>query len=125
MRVLRLPGGRPSVFRERQLNSMIVLSSPQTNFAFLFEYDEQLVRLGMLAEKYFAEDPNTCLLKIRQYAELLAQQIASRVGEYGIPGESQYDLLRRLLDRGILTRETAQIFGEIRRAGNAANHAVQ
>jgi type I restriction enzyme R subunit len=59
----------------------------QTNFAFLVEYDEQIVRLGMMAEKYFAEDPNTSLLKIRQYAELLAQQIATRVGAYDVPGE--------------------------------------
>jgi len=29
---------------------------PQTNFAQLEQHDEQLLRLGMLAEKYFAED---------------------------------------------------------------------
>lgn len=95
-----------------------------TNFSCLIEYDEQLVRLGMLAEKYFAEDPNTCLLKIRQFAELLAQQIAIRAGKYPDPGEAQYELLRRLQDEDILPREIAQVFGEIRRAGNAANHAI-
>ena len=31
----------------------------RTNFAHLEAHDEQLVRLGMLAERYFAEDPNT------------------------------------------------------------------
>ena len=34
--------------------------------------------------------------------------------------EPQYELLRRLQDQGILTREIAQLFGEVRRAGNAA-----
>lgn len=104
---------------------MMSKSLPPSNFACLLKYDEQLVRLGILAEKYFAEDPNTCLLKIRQYAELLAQQVAARVGEYGNPGESQYELLRRLQDQGILPREIALIFGEIRREGNAANHAIE
>jgi hypothetical protein len=44
-----------------------------SNFSFLKVHDEQLVRLGRLAERYFPEDPNTCLLKLRQLSELLAQ----------------------------------------------------
>jgi type I restriction enzyme R subunit len=78
----------------------------------------------MLAERYFAEDPNTALLKLRQLAELLAQLVAARVGLYTSRDEAQYDLLRRLQDQGILPREIAQLFGEVRRAGNAANHAI-
>ena len=30
-----------------------------SNFSVLSQYDEQLLRLGLLAEKYFADDPNT------------------------------------------------------------------
>jgi hypothetical protein len=30
-----------------------------SNFSVLSQHDEQLLRLGMLAEKYFADDPNT------------------------------------------------------------------
>ena len=41
-------------------------SMQQSNFTHLRAHDEQLVRLGLLAERYFAEDPNTCLLKLRQ-----------------------------------------------------------
>jgi len=100
-------------------------SLPPTNFTVLQEHDEQLLRLGMLAERYFAEDPNTCLLKLRQLAELLAQLVASRVGLYLSPEESQFELLRRLEDQGILPREIAQLFGEIRRAGNAASHTLK
>jgi hypothetical protein len=33
-------------------------SSLRSNFAHLQTHDEQLLRLGMLAERYFAEDPN-------------------------------------------------------------------
>ncbi|WP_201787904.1 hypothetical protein [Syntrophotalea acetylenica] len=74
----------------------------RSNFAILQEHDEQLLRLGMLAEKYFPEDPNTSILKLRQLAELLAQMVATKVGLYLSPEESQYDLLRRLQDRDIL-----------------------
>lgn len=35
----------------------------------------------MLAPRYFAEVLNTCLIKLRQLAELLAPLIATRVGE--------------------------------------------
>jgi type I restriction enzyme R subunit len=76
----------------------------------------------MLAERYFPDDPNTCLLKLRQLTELLAELVAARTGLYGSPEEPQYDLVRRLHDRGLLPREVAQLFGEVRRAGNAAVH---
>ena len=102
-----------------------MMALPKTNFAHLQEHDEQLVRLGRLAEKYFPDDPNTSLLKVRQLAELLAQLVATKVGQYEAPDEAQYELLRRLQDQGILPRDIAQLFGEVRRAGNAANHALR
>ena len=51
---------------------------PQCNFTHLQAHDEQLVRMGLLAERYFAEDPNTCLIKLRQLTELLAPITAWR-----------------------------------------------
>lgn len=95
-----------------------------SNFTHLQEHDLQLLKLGMLAEKYFADDPNTCLLKLRQLTEVLARLLASNVGIYQGPAEAQYDLLCRLRDHGILPREVYQLFGEIRRTGNAANHTL-
>lgn len=94
-----------------------------SNFAHLHAHDEQLLRLGMLAERYFTEDPNTCLLKLRQLAELLAQLVASGVGIFDRPEDGQYKLLFRLRDHGILPLEIYQLFGEVRRTGNAANHS--
>ncbi|MCC7433117.1 MAG: type I restriction-modification system endonuclease [Methanoregulaceae archaeon] len=99
-------------------------TSIRTNFAIFIEHDPQLLRLGMLAERYFTEDPNTSVLKIRQFAELLAQRVASEVGEFTSTEEPQYELLRRLQDSGVLPREVAQLFGHIRRTGNAANHSL-
>jgi type I restriction enzyme R subunit len=100
------------------------LNKLRTNFAFLEAHDPQLVRLGMLAERYFPDDPNTSILKLRQLAELLAQLVAGKVGVFTSSAEAQYDLLRRLQDQGILPREVGQLFAEIRRAGNAASHAI-
>lgn len=99
-------------------------STLSANFSHLQDVDEQLVRLGALAEKYFSDDPNTSLIKMRQFGELLAKHAATRMGSY-VQEESQYDLLRRLRDEDLLTYEVYALFGEIRRAGNAANHANQ
>jgi type I restriction enzyme R subunit len=96
----------------------------ESNFGHLKAHDEQLVRLGRLAERYFPEDPNTCLLKLRQLAELLAQLTASHVGLYDGTDERQIDLLRRLQDHGIVPREVSQLFHEVRKAGNDANHKL-
>jgi type I restriction enzyme, R subunit len=102
----------------------MALSEQPSNFMHLQAQDEQLVRLGQLAERYFAQDPNTCLLKLRQLAELLAQFAASNAGLFTTPDEKQADLLRRLQDHGIVPREVGNLFHEVRRAGNDANHKL-
>ena len=76
-----------------------------SNFAHLQSHDEQLLRLGMLAERYFSEDPNICLLKLRQLSEVLAQLVASNVGILDRPEDGQFELLSRLRDQGILPYE--------------------
>lgn len=94
------------------------------NFEFLKAHDPQLVRLGSLAERYFVDDPNTCLIKLRQFGEVLAQLTAAKVGMYADPTEKQVDLLRRLRDRGVLKGEIDRLFHELRKAGNDATHSL-
>jgi type I restriction enzyme, R subunit len=94
-----------------------------SNFAFLAGYDAQLVRLGALAERYFPDDPNTCLIKLRQLAELLAQQVAARVGLYASADEPFSDLLRRLKAERAAPREVSDLFHQLRLSGNQAAHA--
>lgn len=96
----------------------------RSNFTHLKEHDEQLLRLGMLAERYFAEDPNTCLLKLRQLTEALTQMTASNVGLLDRPQETHFERLNRLRDQGILPREIHQLLDAVRHTGNAANHAL-
>lgn len=96
---------------------------PRSNFAHLHEYDEQLMRLGVLAEKYFTNDPVACLLNLQEFSTLLAQLLAARVGLLAAIDESFYDLLRRLEEQGYLPREIAQLFIDIRRFVNVVNYA--
>lgn len=95
------------------------------NFAFLAVHDELLVRYAAQAERYFAEDPNTALIKLRQFAELLAQQAAANAGVYTSPLVSFVDVLGNLWDRGLLQPEVSQLFHGLRKAGNAAAHDHQ
>ncbi len=97
----------------------------RSNFEMLRAYEPQLWRLGALAERYFAEDPNTSLLKLRQLAELLTQSLAARAGLFVSQEESQYELIRRLQAEGLLPREIKQVLDRIRVTGNAANHALE
>ena len=93
------------------------------NFDFLGKHDAQLVRLGALAERYFKEDPNTCLIKLRQFGEVLAQLTAAKAGLLASPEEPQADLLRRLKFERIVPREVGELFHQLRIAGNRATHA--
>ena len=101
-----------------------MISACPSNFSHLKAHDEQLVRLGLLAERYFPGDPNTSLLKLRQLSELLAQLIATHIGLYASPEEKQVDLVRRLQDQGIVPREVGMLFTAVRKAGNDASHRL-
>ena len=98
-------------------------SNPNRQFRFLAKHDVQLARLGALAERYFGDDPNTALIKLRQFAELLAQLTAAKTGQLTKPDEPQSDLLRRLKFERLLPGEVADFFHQVRISGNAATHA--
>ena len=83
--------------------------SKSANFDFLAKHDAQLVRLGALAERYFSEDPNTALIKLRQFAELLAQLTTAKAGLFTGPDEPQSDLVRRLKFERVMPPEVADL----------------
>ena len=95
------------------------------NFAFLGVHDAQLVKIGTLAERYFQDDPVTCLIKLRQFGELLAQLVAANVGLYTDPDESQLDLLNRLQSQNLLPGDVRNLFHQLRKSGNNAVHNNQ
>jgi type I restriction enzyme R subunit len=94
------------------------------NFNFLRKHVRPLADLGALAERYFSDDPNTAILKLRQYGELLAQEVAARVGVYSGPDVPQWELLRNLERTPYLANKVAQVFHGLRRIGNRASHDV-
>lgn len=49
----------------------------ETNFSFLQAFPT-LFKQVQFAERYFSEDPNTSMYKLRQFGEFLAKQIAVR-----------------------------------------------
>ena len=96
-----------------------------SNFQFLEKKEPQLFRLGILSEAYFAEDPNTAQIKLRQFAELLAQLSAARFGLQVSGQDAQVDVLRRLkLECGI-PREVSELFHTLRLTGNRAVHDIK
>lgn len=97
-----------------------VVRSP--NFGHLAAIDPLLVHHGARAERYVFEDPNTALIKLRQFGEVLAQQAAACTGMYASPDEPQTALLRRLRDARVIDQEVADLFHALRKAGNRAVH---
>ncbi|MEL7470860.1 MAG: type I restriction-modification system endonuclease [Pseudomonadota bacterium] len=93
-----------------------------SNFSFLSWADESLCQIGGFAERFFVEDPNTSLIKSRQFAELLAGHVAARSNVLCGPNDTQIDVLKNLSSSGILSKEVADTFHLIRKRGNRANH---
>ena len=53
-----------------------------SNFSHLSPLSSELAKIGYRAEQYLKDDPNTSLLKSRQFAELLTQETAARLGRF-------------------------------------------
>lgn len=92
------------------------------NFQFLASHHSLLVRYAALAERYLFDDPNSSLIKLRQFAELLACQSLAHVGVETSPQDKFEDLLHRIRDRRIADATILDLFHGVRKAGNAAAH---
>jgi hypothetical protein len=78
-----------------------------------------------LAERFFAEDANTSLIKSRQFGEYMLKEIAALSGVYDPTArETTSELLRRLTTQQVLPREVADVFHAVRKSGNAAAHGL-
>ena len=96
------------------------VSSP--NFDFLENFDRSLFNQALLAEKHCLTDPAYALTKLRLFAELLAQNIASRANVRFDERTTQNDLLKELTWQNILDQRIAFLFHSIKNAGNRAVH---
>ncbi len=94
----------------------------KSNFDFLASHDALLAQLGATAEQAFIPDPNTTLFKVRQLAEALAQDIASRIGISTNDQNRQIDLLNQIHQQISLDKNVLDLFHFIRKVGNEAVH---
>jgi type I restriction enzyme R subunit len=94
----------------------------RSNFDFLATHDAQLAGLGALAERYFFDDAPSTLIKLRQFAEFIAKDVAARHGL--LPSQTAtFDEVRRTLKvKAALPREIADLFFHLKKLGNAAVH---
>jgi len=92
------------------------------NFDFLAKLDLALMHQAALAVRYCIEDPNSALMKLRLFGELLAKNIAARFGVYIDNQLQQNEILKELKYRDVLDQKLADMFHSIRIAGNAAVH---
>src|SRR3984885_12638585 len=67
-----------------------------SNFGFLEGHDARLANFGAQAERYFRDDPPTAIVKLRQFAELLAKLVAAHHALYLGERETFDETLRRL-----------------------------
>jgi len=112
--------GGETVTESVELGRDVGVRSP--NFGFLAGTGSPLAEVGARAERYVFEDPGTALFKLRLFGEILAQEAAAYAGLPGVAEETQVDLLGRLVARQILSREVADLFHLLRKAGNRAVH---
>lgn len=94
------------------------------NFAFLSDAEPQLYKLATDAERFFAQDPDVSLVRLRQLGEVLALRVAQLCGLEHDERGAQIDLLRKLEDRSFLDRQVSQLLHTLRRTGNQANHQL-
>lgn len=93
-----------------------------SNFSFLSSTDEQLARLGALAERHFHDDAPGSLIRLRQLAEFLAKEVAARNAQLPNSNATFDDVLRNLRLRSLIPRDVLDLLYHLKRAGNAAVH---
>ncbi|WP_445768898.1 type I restriction-modification system endonuclease [Rheinheimera sp.] len=102
--------------------TQLALSANQSNFAFLSEYDPLFLQLAQSAERAFSADPNTTLIKLRQFAEAIAQEVAARSGVVFDEQTTQADLLYKLNRELGFDPSVRELFHILRIEGNKATH---
>lgn len=100
----------------------MTLPNQTTNFGFLAEHDPLFVELAAAAERAFASDPNTTLIKLRQLGEALAQHIAALARISFDEQTTQADLLYKIHRELKLEPVVRELFHTLRVEGNRATH---
>ena len=95
----------------------------ESNFKFLSTEYPILTNIGILAERYIHDDPNTTLFKLRLFGEKMVETIFE-IHQLDFPYENTaFRRLELLKDEAILEDNILGLFHTIRKSGNQAVHA--
>lgn len=97
------------------------LAQRSVNFGFLLDLEPLLLSYGAAAESHVYDDPNTALMKSRQFGEALTDVLIARLG-LARAGRNQVDRIRALNRTGALPPPVQDSLDELRRRGNEAVH---
>ena len=97
------------------------LAQRSVNFGFLLDLEPLLLSYGASAESHVYDDPNTALMKTRQFGEALTDALISRFG-LTRTGSRQVERVRALNRAGALPPPVHDSLDELRRTGNDAVH---
>ena len=96
----------------------------RSNFEFLKNVEPHvLYRIAYLAETYLYTDPNGCLMKLRQFAEVMVNEIF-QIEHIALPYDNnQANRISALKREGIIEHQLGSILNQLRQRGNEAAHA--
>ena len=96
----------------------------RSNFEFLKEIEPHILyRIAHLAETYLYTDPNGCLMKLRQFAEVMVNEVF-QIEHIALPYDNnQANRISVLKREGIIEHQLGRILNELRQRGNEAVHA--
>ncbi len=92
------------------------------NFDFLKACSPMLYRLAQFAERYYLDDPNTALVKMRQYSEVFVQEIGALTRTRFRPGLNAAEKINTLKYEGSISEQVVRALHLIRKEGNKAAH---
>jgi len=93
-----------------------------SNFAFLSDQEPLLHQIATAAEASFHSDSNVTLVKLRQLAEHLTRNAASRLGIALGSDESFFSLITSLKSRIDVDEKVIRLLHHLRKCGNEAVH---
>ena len=95
----------------------------RSNFDFLKKAQPSvLYRIAHLAETYLYSDPNGCLVKLRQFSEVMTNEVF-QTEHIPLPYDNtQLNRINTLKNEGIIGYELASLFHTLRQKGNEAVH---
>ena len=95
-----------------------------SNFSFLSTAWPMLADLGDLAEKNLYIDPNTSLIKLRMFGEILTKYLFAYENQEDPIDGKQISRLNLLNSKRIVPENLVPLFHALRKTGNKATHEV-